>query len=205
MPETKNQNTSKQKQSETALTDQNVNDTIADVMKKKRRRQDLSEMFSPSTRPGEISRMLKQAVTISHWPAIDTNDPDQIVERIDKYHEFCYENDLKPDMSGMAMALGTTRMTLWRWENGVVGDKPQKVRDAIRRGREINEMLMVQLMQNGKINPVTGIFLLKNNHGYKDQQDVIITPNNPMEQMDPDAARKRLMESMPSANLDDDE
>ena len=35
-------------------------------------------------------------------------------------------------------------------------------------------------MQNGKINPVTGIFLLKNNHGFKDQQDVVVTPNNPL-------------------------
>lgn len=34
-------------------------------------------------------------------------------------------------------------------------------------------------MQNGKINPVSGIFLLKNaNLGYRDQTDIVVTPNN---------------------------
>ena len=32
-------------------------------------------------------------------------------------------------------------------------------------------------MQNGKINPVSGIFLGKNNFGYQDKQEHVITPN----------------------------
>jgi hypothetical protein len=32
-------------------------------------------------------------------------------------------------------------------------------------------------MMNGKINPVSGIFLGKNNFGYKDQQEYVLTPN----------------------------
>ena len=39
---------------------------------------------------------------------------------------------------------------------------------------------MVDYMQNGKINPVSGIFLMKNNFGYADKQEVIVTPNNPL-------------------------
>ena len=35
-------------------------------------------------------------------------------------------------------------------------------------------------MQNGKINPVSGIFLMKNNMGYMDQSEIVITPNNPL-------------------------
>ena len=35
-------------------------------------------------------------------------------------------------------------------------------------------------MLNGKINPVSGIFLLKNNFGYQDKQEVVLTPNNPL-------------------------
>ena len=63
---------------------------------------------------------------------------------------------------------------------------------------------MTQLMQNGKLNPVTAIFLLKNNHGFRDQQDVVITPNSPLDQMDAESARKRLMDAMPSANDPDE-
>ena len=162
-------------------TKKQINDAVTDVVKQKRKRPDLSELQTPHCEPGEISRMLGQALTISHWPEIDTDDAEQVAERIDKYHNFCFDNDIKPDMSGMALALGVSRKTLWCWENGVESNKPQAVRNTLKKGREINEIMLSQLMQNGKINPVTGIFLLKNNHGFKDQQDIIITPNNPLD------------------------
>jgi hypothetical protein len=40
------------------------------------------------------------------------------------------------------------------------------------------ELLWENYMQNGKINPVSGIFLGKNNFGYQDKQEMVITPNN---------------------------
>ncbi len=164
------------------MTQKTTDEQIVDIVKKKRKRPDLAELQTPHCEPGEISKMLGQAMVISHWPAIDTNDAEQVAARIDQYHQFCFDNDIKPDMPGMALALGVSRTTIWKWENGVESDKPQAVRNTLKKGREINEYLMSQMMQNGKINPVTGIFLLKNNHGYKDQQDVVITPNNPYEQ-----------------------
>lgn len=36
-------------------------------------------------------------------------------------------------------------------------------------------------MQSGKINPASGIFIGKNMFGYKDTQDVVVTPNNPLD------------------------
>lgn len=181
------------------MPDQDTENKVIDLVtqKKKRKRPDLSELQTPHTEPGEISKMLGQAMTISHWPAIDTNNAEQVAERIDQYHKFCFDNDIKPDMSGMALALGTFRQTLWRWENGVESDKPQGVRDALKKGREINGYLMSQMMQNGKLNPVTGIFLLKNNHGYKDQTDVVLTPNTPLQNMDTDRARQNIINALP--------
>ena len=41
------------------------------------------------------------------------------------------------------------------------------------------EELWVDYMQNGKMNPASGIFLGKNMFQYKDVQDVVVTPNNP--------------------------
>ena len=43
---------------------------------------------------------------------------------------------------------------------------------------------MEDYMQNGKINPVAGIFLMKNNMGYQDKQEVVLTPNNPLGDVD---------------------
>lgn len=53
-------------------------------------------------------------------------------------------------------------------------------------------------MQSGKLNPATGIFLAKNWYGYKDVADVVVTPNNPLDGMNAEDARKRLVESVPS-------
>ena len=52
-------------------------------------------------------------------------------------------------------------------------------------------------MADGKINPIPAIFLLKNNHQYKDQTDVVVTPNNPMQDLNADDARKRLLDGIP--------
>jgi hypothetical protein len=39
------------------------------------------------------------------------------------------------------------------------------------------EALWEDYMMNGKINPVSGIFLGKNNFGYQDKQEYVVTPN----------------------------
>ena len=36
------------------------------------------------------------------------------------------------------------------------------------------------LMEDGKVNPVTGIFWQKNYDGMKDQTEMVVTPNNPL-------------------------
>lgn len=179
------------------MSNNEVDNAVNELVKKKRKRPDLREMMTPNTEPGEISDMLRKTMIISHWPEINTNDPHQVSERIDQYHMFCLESDMKPSVVGMAMALGVDRTTLWKWENGVESNKPQAVRNLIKKGREVNEMIMVQMMQNGKLNPVTGIFLLKNNHGYKDQQEVVVSPQTPVTNVDPEQARKRIMDAIP--------
>ena len=179
-----------------------INDNVVDIVKKKRKRPDLTELQTPHTEPGEISKMLGQALTMSRWTPIDTNDAQQVIARIDQYHEFCFKQDIKPDMSGLALAIGVSRKTLWAWENGIESNKPQEVRNALKKGREINEYLMAQLMQNGKINPVTGIFLLKNNFSYADEQQIVITPNNPLDSGDSAQARSRYVQALPEDTED---
>ena len=183
-----------------------VDNAVTEIVKKKHprpgTRPDKTEMLTPHCEPGEISKMLKQAVTIMNWPKIDTNDPKQVESRIAQYFDYCIENDIKTDLSGMALSLGTNRTTLWRWENGVESDKPQGVRNAIKRGREINEYLLVQMMNNGRINPIPAIFLLKNNHQYRDQTDVVLTPNNPLDVADTESARKKYVDALPESTED---
>lgn len=181
------------------LTVSDVNEAVVEVAKPKRKRPDLSELQTPHMEPGETATLVQNVLNLATLPKIDTDSPEQIEQRIYEYLTYCIQHDMKPDMSGMALSIGVSRKTLWAWENGVDSNKPAGVRNALKKGREMSETIMTQMMQNGKLNPVTAIFLLKNNHEYKDQQDVVITPNTPAEGRDPDEIRKQYRESLPES------
>lgn len=52
-------------------------------------------------------------------------------------------------------------------------------------------------MLNGKVSPPNGIFLGKNHFNYVDQTEVVVTPNNPLDNLDASEARKRLTDAIP--------
>ena len=58
--------------------------------------------------------------------------------------------------------------------------------------------LLTQTMADGKINPVAAIFLLKNNHAYKDQTDVVVTPNAPYQATSDDELKGKYLEDIPA-------
>ena len=186
-----------EKASETGIPQQEDtrNEQIAEAVQKTRRsKQAQTEAMPSRCRPGEVSRIMMQMLAIAHWPEIDTDNAQLVSERIHEYHCFCAEQDMKPSVVGMALAIGTDRITMWKWEHGIESSKPQDVRNAIRKGREINEMMMVHLLQNGRVSPATAIFLLKNDHGYKDQQDVVISPTSPYDSASQEELAQRYLD-----------
>ena len=50
----------------------------------------------------------------------------------------------------------------------------------IKKAYDLLEELWEDYMLNGKINPVSGIFLGRNNWNYQDKIDIVVTPNNPL-------------------------
>lgn len=133
--------------------------------------------IDPSYVPGDNARYLRFIMEARTWPKIDTGDPEQLSDRINMYFEYCAKNDMKPTVSGLASAIGVSRIALWKWKAGV--NRPQNyaiIEDAYNRLEELWEMYMM----NGKISPPNGIFLGKNHFGYKDVQDLIVAPANPL-------------------------
>ena len=69
---------------------------------------------------------------------------------------------------------------------------PSAVTDSIKKGYAYMENLWENYMQNGKINPVSGIFLGKINFGYQDKTEYVVTPNvNNDSDYSPDDIKKR--------------
>ena len=128
-----------------------------------------------STEPGDNQNFLAHALAIRDLPAIDTSDPVQVKQRIDDYFELCVEHDIKPSVKGFLNSLRVAKSTLWEWKQGNfrAGTHQQIILEAY----DVLEALWEDYMMNGKINPVSGIFLGKNNFGYADKQEYVLTPN----------------------------
>jgi hypothetical protein len=171
------------------------------------------------TEPGDNAKYLSVGMQLFNLPPIDLKDTKQVEDRLNEYFRIHYEADLKPTVAGMGMALnGMDRRRLWeiKTDNLKGGtseyDLPTSTLDAIKKAYKYMEMLWENYMQNGKINPVSGIFLGKNNFGYQDKQEHVLTPNtNSDSDYSADDIRKRyltdsdtrLLES--STTLDSDE
>jgi len=171
---------------------------VTDVVKKKRKRPDRTEALTPTYEPGVMSEMITNAMNLANMGDVDMYDPDQVERRVMDCLTYMIEHDMKPTVESMALAFNTNRTQLWRWKEGVESHLPERSRNAIKKGYSIMNQLLTQTMADGKINPVAAIFLLKNNHAYKDQTDVVVTPNNPLQDMNAEDARQRLIESIPS-------
>ena len=131
------------------------------------------------TEPGDNAKYLEIGLRISSLPDIDIENEKQVAQRIDEYFRICAEYDHKPSVKGMALALNVDRRRLWEIREGHKGKNPA-VADTIKKAMKLLQMYLSDCMQNGKINPVSGIFLLKNNFAYQDKQEVVVTPNNPL-------------------------
>jgi hypothetical protein len=72
---------------------------------------------------------------------------------------------------------------LWEIKTGALrgghtpNDLPTLTVDSIKKAYDFLETLWENYMHNGKINPVSGIFLAKNNFGYQDKVEHVLTPN----------------------------
>jgi len=166
-----------------------------------------------TTEPGDNTKYIAVSMELTDLPAIDLHDPEQVEDRLHDYFNIHMKYDMKPTVVGMAIALGNgiTRQTLWAIKNdqpsGGAGYKtalPSEVADSIKKAYLLLENLWENYAQNGKMNPVTSIFLGKNNFGYSDKQEYVLTPNTQSDNdYDADAIRERYLAADQQKRLSD--
>jgi len=125
--------------------------------------------------PGDNAKYVRHAMQLAQLQPIDTDNPADVQRRSIEFFEICSINDMKPSVAQYANALGISRRTLYYWINGKE-TKPAEVRKIIGQYVSILGGMMEDWMQNGKVNPVSGIFLMKNNFGYQDKTEITVEP-----------------------------
>ena len=191
-------------------TKKNDDDIVKEVVKKKPRGgNNILTDAALNVAPGDNTKYVLLGAKLFNLPPIDLKDPEQVSNRLNEFFQIHAEADMKPTVSGMGMALGLDRRRLWEIKTGAkVGgttpiDLPTPTLVSIKRAYEYMEILWENYMQNGKINPVSGIFLGKNNFGYQDKTEYVLTPKvNDDSNYDADDIRKRyLRDSIDSPTL----
>lgn len=160
--------------------------------------------------PGDNRKFLCISMELASLPPIDLKDGEAVEQRIIEYFEIHMNHDLKPTVMGLGIALGVDRRRLWEIKTGnAVGgrdkphDLPRRTVDAVKKAYFLMENQWEQYMLNGKVNPVSGIFLGKNNFGYQDKTEYVLTPNQPKDNdYDADAIRERYKQ-LPELPKDD--
>ncbi len=135
--------------------------------------------------PGDNTKIANISIRLFNLPDIDMNDINAVAERLTQYFAIYAEADMKPTVAGLAISLnGHNR----QWLQAVIQNKPSggsgytpnlrpEVATIIKKAYFMMENQWENYMNSGKLNPVTGIFLGKNNFGYQDKTEYVVTPN----------------------------
>lgn len=151
--------------------------------------------------PGDNTKYLQSALAVKAIGAtkVDLQDYEAVRERIERYFALMIERDQKPTMTGLAMALGYDRRRVYeivhnlpiggldgyqaKFYGHTTNPTPERVQELVRQAVEMMTMLWEDYMQNGKINPASGIFLGKNFYGMKDEVEHRVTASvNPVDE-----------------------
>lgn len=170
------------------------------IMKKVERRGGAHNLhpnfMQENVQSGDNARFLDHEMKVMNMPEIDRGDDKQVQDRIVEYFTLCRDDDMKPTVSGLAGALGVDRTTLWDYK---VGNMRVASINTIKKAYNLLERMWEDYMQSGKINPVSGIFLGKNNFNYQDKTEVTLkngSSNNDPKQIEQEyASEKKALEA----------
>lgn len=152
--------------------------------------------------PGDNTKVVSVSIALINMKNIDMHDVNQVAQRLDEYFELHAKADMKPTVAGLALALnGHNRTWLLNLVNdtptgsaGYLADVSPEVASLIKKVYASMEAQWESYMASGKLVPVTGIFLAKNNFKYKDQTEHVLTPNRPNDSdIDPNSIKERYL------------
>lgn len=149
---------------------------------------------------GENARYLEHILKSFSMGRVDIDDVQAVEERAEQYFKSCLEDDMKPGVVGFCNYLGISRSHFVDITNGKIKCKSV---DTMKKVKHILEEYMEACMQNGKVNPVSGIFLMKNNYAnYTDKQEVEVKAIGTTEET-PESIAEKYIASLPDPDIID--
>lgn len=125
----------------------------------------------------------------------------EVEDRIDAYFRLCQASSIRPGIESLSAALHIDRTGLWRWSNG--NGCSRRRQEAVNMAKGLIAAYLEQASLQGQVNPVTGIFLMKNWLNYKDTQTLEDARTNAQRpNLTPEEIQRQLEKDIP---IDDDD
>lgn len=91
---------------------------------------------------------------------------DELKQRIRDYFSFCADRGMRPGIESLSLALSTSRQNFWAWTQGKYKDAEWQ--EICQQAKQVIISFLEAASLQGRLNPATSIFLLKNWASYSD-------------------------------------
>lgn len=148
---------------------------------------------NPNLPQGYNTRRIAFMQAILPTEPLDHDDVEEMERRFQHYLTKCAEWDMKIGNQAAYVAIGINKDLVYEWT--VRRQTNPRRTEFVKKVQQFCAMYREGLMEDGKVNPVTGIFWQKNYDGMKDQQEVVLTPNtSPLgDQTDAEALKQKYL------------
>lgn len=155
----------------------------------------MAAWHNPSVPEGYNTKMARFVLEVMPTEPLDPNDVEEMKRRFRHYLDKCAEYDVKIGNQGAYAAIGIDKDIAWEWVNRSSANPARS--GFVKSVQKFCAFCRENLMSDGKVNPVVGIFWQKNYDGLKDQQEVVLTPNqSPLgAQKDAEELKKRYLDN----------
>lgn len=109
---------------------------------------------------------------------LDKNDVAEMKRRFSHYIDTCAKYGKKVSNQAAYLAIGITKEDVYDWTTRTSAN-PERTH-FIKNVQQFCSVFRESVMQDGKLNPVVGIFWQKNYDGLRDQTELAIAPVNPL-------------------------
>ena len=125
-----------------------------------------------------IGKSLRNILSISRAFDEPVKTDEELCDRLDWFFETCADTNQLPTVEKMCLSLGMPRETIFEIINGIRSGFSTNTADILKKAKNFIASLDAELAQEGKIQPVVYLFRAKNYYNMRDQQEMVLTPNN---------------------------
>lgn len=124
-----------------------------------------------------IGKTLNNILAVSKAFDAPPKNDGELCDRLNWFFKTCAETQQLATVEKMCLALSWSRQYVFELENGTKRGFSSDTADILKKAKNLIASMDAELAQEGKIQPVVYMFRAKNYYGMKDQQDVVLTPN----------------------------